>query len=1086
MTNKYKRLVIELAAIFIAAIIIMMVADYGRLLGVSIKSQNSIDKLVEGLEYSANIDVSRHVFINNCPIPVSDDGTLTIVQNDSRGGYSGEITFDDSISGVFFLRDSVVASKNNAIENGSVFKLYVLTKREYTVCDVRFSGLPYIFVDTLLPEIENETEYNSADAYIYDPNARGTNENTIAKLDVEIKESVNKEKYTIKNYDGKNRKEISLLDLGEYDAWSLYRISDKDDTYIRSALAYYVWNAINEDDSADIPYAFTELNVSGEYRGLFLITPRIDDDFLVAESVDKIEISYKDENIDTQPAEAVIREFREAGTNFNAICENYSPVNRDEYILFEQATYAFPNLYDNIYAVNSSDGNTDLLIPGKIEYSFGIFPGRFDWMKGNIVTDIISPDSLSITDYDSDSLCDKWINARKSELSSKAIEKQIDILSEQFINSGYITRGNRHIEDETGLSDYEKSLSSLYDYISKQFEIVDSYYDNDINVSDDQTEDSINTDGAYIDIELSLSGVEGSSIKLYVKDDICYIFAPDCLSNDSFEWKYDDSKWLIEIDEDAVENGGIGDIRALSSKNQIALTNLSSGEQRILNIDVMYAGNLPTLFINSVGGDKSWIDESKDHKEPCTISELEVDGSITEIESSWIKARGYSSFDRTDDKSYKISFSNTGSIIGMDEHHDWILQANAFDRTQLRNRIAYDFSRKLEIDYPIMAAYTDVYLDGEYAGCFLVLPDLDETVREIEESGGVLLAIDKQPGEYPNFEDYYGKIIQIQTPIDDDKKEQIEETIWNIEQLIEDSDNPSVYKKLAECIDIDSFAKMFIIDMVTNEVDQNMLSTFYYFDGIDGKLHAGPVWDYDRSLGSDAGYAGYVEMNHYFDGLPEKLFVSSKYRNEVRRIFEEYGVMEAYIQAEIDGISDAIEPSAQIEKILYGYMFEWSIDSGDYNTEVLYLKHYFYERYSLVREIVSTNNYHKISIVVPGNIRSIWIKDGETISYDLLEKINLIDGRLMFPNGTKVSCNYPIYDDMVLYSSEYLEESNSEENEYSDEAQNEADLDVESGIDIKYWAKRAGIEIVRIGAVVALVQLCNMVIKKRTQKDEKK
>lgn len=65
--------------------------------------------------------------------------------------------------------------------------------------------------------------------------------------------------------------------------------------------------------------------------------------------------------------------------------------------------------------------------------------------------------------------------------------------------------------------------------------------------------------------------------------------------------------------------------------------------------------------------------------------------------------------------------------------------------------------------------------------------------------------------------------------------------------LISDSGiNPHTGKHYSEYIDIDSWAKKYIIEEVTKNFDIGISSSFFYKpSGVDSKLYAGPLWDYD-------------------------------------------------------------------------------------------------------------------------------------------------------------------------------------------------------------------------------------------------
>ncbi len=68
----------------------------------------------------------------------------------------------------------------------------------------------------------------------------------------------------------------------------------------------------------------------------------------------------------------------------------------------------------------------------------------------------------------------------------------------------------------------------------------------------------------------------------------------------------------------------------------------------------------------------------------------------------------------------------------------------------------------------------------------------------------------------------------------------------NVEKLVAESVSGASRNVWERYIDLDSFAAMYLMDLITNEVDANDYSTFYYI--LQGKIYAGPAWDYDRAV----------------------------------------------------------------------------------------------------------------------------------------------------------------------------------------------------------------------------------------------
>lgn len=72
--------------------------------------------------------------------------------------------------------------------------------------------------------------------------------------------------------------------------------------------------------------------------------------------------------------------------------------------------------------------------------------------------------------------------------------------------------------------------------------------------------------------------------------------------------------------------------------------------------------------------------------------------------------------------------------------------------------------------------------------------------------------------------------------------------IDKFERLLESSDTQ--WKEIEELIDVESFVQYYFIQELTENVDGCRSSFYIWSDGENDKIHLGPVWDYDSSMGA--------------------------------------------------------------------------------------------------------------------------------------------------------------------------------------------------------------------------------------------
>ena len=241
---------------------------------------------------------------------------------------------------------------------------------------------------------------------------------------------------------------------------------------------------------------------------------------------------------------------------------------------------------------------------------------------------------------------------------------------------------------------------------------------------------------------------------------------------------------------------------------------------------------------------------------------IDRDGTADPQTDVTIKGRGNSTWSFATKKSYQIRFSEKIPVFGMEPSKKWILQANAFDETMMRNQIAFQASRDLGMAYTPEYVYTNVWVDGEYIGVYTVgeSVEIGKGKLELEDPEGIVAELDSA---YYMDNDYW-----FETEIDNfGVKETVSEEdadinagivdfrakyegLWNY--LNETESTEVTLEGISQYIDVDSFVKMFFLLEFYRNTDAYITSTYFYQDGADDVIRFGPVWDYDCSMGSSS------------------------------------------------------------------------------------------------------------------------------------------------------------------------------------------------------------------------------------------
>lgn len=264
------------------------------------------------------------------------------------------------------------------------------------------------------------------------------------------------------------------------------------------------------------------------------------------------------------------------------------------------------------------------------------------------------------------------------------------------------------------------------------------------------------------------------------------------------------------------------------------------------------------------------------------ITVVRKDGTVICTDDlSKMKVRGNST-SLTDKKPFTIKFDKKVELIeGAGKEKKWVVLAEWYDKTLLRDAVMLDLAKKMEMPYTSEHEYAKLYLDGKYRGIYMVTEpvEIKEHRVDIDTSKGEFLAdLNKfrtSDGDIYNGLDkardrngvcYVKPIknsslrfeIKDSEDLTNEEYQAIADKITMLFNVIRDNVNePGGFEKIKEIADVESFAKLYFIHEFAKSVDMDQFSMFLFYK--DGKFYGGPAWDFDLSLGnaSQDGYPNY-------------------------------------------------------------------------------------------------------------------------------------------------------------------------------------------------------------------------------------
>lgn len=406
---------------------------------------------------------------------------------------------------------------------------------------------------------------------------------------------------------------------------------------------------------------------------------------------------------------------------------------------------------------------------------------------------------------------------------------------------------------------------------------------------------------------------------------------------------------------------------------------------------------LPSLHISISPKDLDSILASQDNKVPAIALLIDASGdTLYQGDLTHIKTRGNTTF-KEPKKSFTIKFPKKQHLFGLNKSKSFILLANATDESFIRNAIGLDLAQACGIPAS-RYAYLTLYINNSYTGLYqmtnkvdigkdaLNITDLEQLNKEANPKAlneyewygrgrkkqaiqrkGVLL--DKSPdditGGYLLDNSgpvvYYSKSIsgfvsdandnlRIRSPQHSSPQEvdYIAERYNEMESAILaiDGIHPKTGKHYSEYIDIESFAHYYLLNEILMNWDGGWTSFMMYkdIDSKSPKIHAGPAWDFDRTLNNPIflenkcysfnefyvnGRKGKVGFAHS-GGLLHHLCKHEDFQQEVKKCYlnEISPALHSYLaESSFDSLVSLLSHEADQDNQMYG-----TRHSKDYKT----------------------------------------------------------------------------------------------------------------------------------------------------------
>ncbi|MCL1884753.1 MAG: CotH kinase family protein [Defluviitaleaceae bacterium] len=380
-----------------------------------------------------------------------------------------------------------------------------------------------------------------------------------------------------------------------------------------------------------------------------------------------------------------------------------------------------------------------------------------------------------------------------------------------------------------------------------------------------------------------------------------------------------------------------------------------------------------------------------------------------------IRGRGNSTWWNGEDKRpLRFRFGEARSMFGSEyEARDWILLANHFDGSLLRNYAALYLSREMGRMHAVQTFQNvHLYVNGDYMGVYLLTDERDVARLEIEFDedpaiSGFFIELDHRAPDSGVENETFVMVndlpYDIRFPgssrLSDDHVEYLKGFLARVCLAIRTHD----FDEVSRLIDIDSFVDYYLVQELFKNSD-GPLSNFMYIDGVgnERRLFMGPAWDFDIS----AGVNSRLPLGRHDDQVIIMGMFSLWYRNllkipefnsaVVTRWNEIYDAQIPQMMERIEHL--AVNYRAEFERNFIRHPFVYPTDS--FVGQVAFLQSWMNERVNWLDDYFNGRNpdFDPIGALVEFHTNESPIQielNGEPLSFEISPII--LHGRTMIP-----------------------------------------------------------------------------------------
>ncbi|GAA2691466.1 MULTISPECIES: CotH kinase family protein [Actinosynnema] len=297
--------------------------------------------------------------------------------------------------------------------------------------------------------------------------------------------------------------------------------------------------------------------------------------------------------------------------------------------------------------------------------------------------------------------------------------------------------------------------------------------------------------------------------------------------------------------------------------------------------DTATAHDLPVVLVDTYGAGKpgrEYLDSTTMIFQPGAGGTTSLASAPAVATRAGAKLRGQSSasFDKTP---YRLEFHDNADddadhpVLGMPADSDWVLRGPFPDKSLVREALVYDLGREMGLKAP-RHAFVELYVNtdagpvgaNDYQGVYMIVETIKNTknrldLKKLKEDdtttpkiqGGYIWKFEWMAAEEPTLPCTgsacwnYLELVDPSAP-NPAQKDWLRAHLKAFNDVLRAPNSADPATGYRAYLDVPSFVGHLIVNEVSRNMDAYVRSSYFHKDR-DGKIVAGPLWDFDLTFG---------------------------------------------------------------------------------------------------------------------------------------------------------------------------------------------------------------------------------------------